>query len=91
MSDPHAAQIPIWAKLLYTLMVSVVVIVYSIKYKPSNFLWFSDIALIGCAIAMWLENALLASMMAVAVLLPELARSYFLTLRTGAVGRHRSS
>jgi hypothetical protein len=54
-------------------MAGAVALVYAVKYKPGNFLWFSDIALIGCVPAMWLENALLASTLAVAVLLPELA------------------
>jgi hypothetical protein len=73
MTTAHAAQIPLLLKLLHTLLVGVVVVVYAIKYKPTNFLWFSDIALLTSVLAMWLENALLASTMAVAVLLPELA------------------
>jgi hypothetical protein len=38
-----------------------------------NFLWFSDIALLVTALALWLESALLASMMTLAIALPELA------------------
>jgi hypothetical protein len=41
-------------------------------YGPANFLWFSDIALIGAVPAMWLENSAIASVLAVAVLIPEL-------------------
>ncbi len=73
MTSSHAAQISLWLKVLHTLLVGVVVVVYAIKYKPTNFLWFSDIALVTSVPAMWLENSLLASAMAVAVLLPELA------------------
>ncbi|HUB24667.1 MAG TPA: hypothetical protein VL992_04490, partial [Tepidisphaeraceae bacterium] len=53
-------------------------------------LWFSDIALVTTAVALWLESALLASMMTLAVLLPELAWNigFFLRLIFGisAVG-----
>lgn len=46
--------------------------VYPATYGPVNFLWFSDIALILTVPAMWLQNPLLASMMAIATLLPEI-------------------
>lgn len=65
-------EIPLWVKLAYAAFVGLLVPVYWRKYGPANFLWFSDIALIGTAVALWLENRLLASMMAVGVLLPEL-------------------
>jgi hypothetical protein len=42
-------------------------------WGPKNFLWFSDIALLTTAVALWLESSLLASMMALAIALPELA------------------
>ena len=72
-SDPSTDPIGFWIKALYTLLVAVVAGVYGVKYKPSNFLWFSDVALLMSAMALWLENPLLASMMALAALLPELA------------------
>ena len=65
-------MIPLWLKLGYSAVVAVIVPVYYVHYGPANFLWFSDIALIATAVALWTENRLLASMMAVAVLLPEL-------------------
>ena len=68
--------VPLWIKALYTLLVAVVTIVYAFKYKSTNFLWFSDIALLTTVLAIWLESSLLASMMAVAVLLPELAWNF---------------
>src|SRR5438874_2461475 len=70
--DPGVIQIPLWLKAAYALLVAAVSIVYGVKYKPSNFLWFSDIALLMTVPALWLENSLLASTMAVAVVLLEL-------------------
>jgi hypothetical protein len=67
-----AEAIPLWIKLGYTGMVAVILPVYAVRYGWRNFLWFSDIALVATAAALWLESALLASMMAVGVLLPEL-------------------
>lgn len=77
--------LPLWLKLAYTLMTLVVIIVYWRKYGPANFLWFSDIALIGGMLALWLENSLIASMLTVGVLLPETLwnLSYFGRLLTG--------
>ncbi len=65
-------MIPLSIKLAYTAMVAVIVPIYFVRYGPRNFLWFSDIALILLVPALWLENALIASMMALAVLLPEM-------------------
>ena len=65
--------IPLWIKLSYTAFVAVTVAVYAVKYPLWNFLWGSDIALIATVPALWLESSLLASMMLVGVLLPELA------------------
>ena len=64
--------IPLWLKLSYTLMVMVIVPAYWVHHGPSNLLWFSDIALIVMVFALWMQNRLLASMMAIAVLLPEM-------------------
>jgi hypothetical protein len=78
-------NIPISIKLFYTAFIVLLIPVYWKNYGPKNFLWFSDIALFTSAIAMWLENSLLASMMAVGVLLPELGWNidYFGRLITG--------
>lgn len=62
----------LWIKIVYTAFVAVIIPVYWRHYGWRNFLWFSDIALFGTGIALWLENSLLVSTMAVAVLLPEL-------------------
>jgi hypothetical protein len=77
---------PLWLKIAYTLFVCFVVPIYWRRYGPANFLWFSDIALLVTVPALWLESPLLASMMALAVALPELAWNvdFFVRLTTGA-------
>ena len=67
----NPAAVPLWIKLVYTAFVAVLVPVYWVRYGLGNFLWFSDLALFGGLVAVWLGNGLLASMMTVAVLLPE--------------------
>jgi len=69
MSD----QIHLGIKVGYTLFLLVLVPVYWACYGPRNFLWFSDIALLATGASLWLESSLVASMMMLAVLLPELA------------------
>ena len=78
-------QIHLGIKVGYTLFLLVLVPVYWAHYGPRNFLWFSDIALLATGAALWLESPLLASMMALAVLLPELAWNvdFFGRLLTG--------
>jgi hypothetical protein len=80
-----ASLIPLWLKIACTLFVALTMAVYAVKYPPSNFLWFSDIALLMTVPALWLESALLAGMAAVGVLLPEALwnASYFWQLATG--------
>ncbi len=65
-------RFPLALKLPYTLFVAILVPIYWVQHGPANFLWFSDIALLGLLIALWRESSLLASMMAVGVLLPEI-------------------
>lgn len=59
-------------KLGYTAFVLLVMALWWRHYTWRNFLWFSDIAFIGAVPALWLESAGLASVLAVAVLLPEI-------------------
>jgi hypothetical protein len=77
--------LPLWVKVAYTAFLAVIIPAYWIKYGPKNFLWFSDIALLATGVALWFESRLLASAMAVGVLLPELVWnvSYFGRLLTG--------
>ena len=64
----HKNVIPYWITIPYTIMVCVIVPVYWKEYGVTNFLWFSDIALLLMVPALWLKNPLLSSMMAVGVL-----------------------
>jgi hypothetical protein len=64
-------MIPLWIKIAYTVFAVITVAVYALKYPPGNFLWFSDIALVLTVPALWFESSLLASMMTVGLLLPE--------------------
>ncbi|NMT65048.1 membrane-associated protein [Marinobacter orientalis] len=64
-------RIPLWIKMSYTLLVMVIIPVYWRDLGPANFLWFSDIALILLVPALWLENRLISSTMAVGVLFLE--------------------
>jgi hypothetical protein len=65
-------MIPFWFKLSYTAFVLYVGVIWWRNYGWKNFLWFSDIAFIGAVPAMWLENSAMSSVLAVAVLLPEI-------------------
>jgi hypothetical protein len=78
-------NIPLWLKLVYSAFVAVLVPIYWVKWGPGNFLWFSDLALFGALAAVWFGSSLLASMMALAVLLPEIAWNleFFFRLLTG--------
>jgi len=69
--DARMDPITLAFALLFTAMTAVIVPIYYKQHGPANFLWFSDIALVGMTIALWLESPLIASMMAVGVLLPE--------------------
>src|ERR687891_33393 len=58
------AAIPPWIALAATAFVAVLVPVYWKIYGPTNFLWFSDIALGSTVAALWLESPLLLWMVA---------------------------
>jgi hypothetical protein len=64
---------PLWLKIAYTVFVCLLVPVYWMKYGPANFLWFSDIALLLTLPALWFESSLLASTVAVGVLVLDIA------------------
>jgi hypothetical protein len=66
-----ASRVPLWLKVVYTAYVAVLVPVYWHYYGPTNFLYFCDVALILTLIAIWPENALLISMCAVGILVPQ--------------------
>lgn len=83
--DIDAWVIPLWIKLAYTVFVAITVPIYAAKYSAGNFLWFSDITLLATVAALWLESPLLASMMAVGTLLPDVLwnASFFGQLLSG--------
>jgi hypothetical protein len=66
-----ANRIPLWLKLAYTVFIAVLVPVYWYYYGPTNFLYFCDVALFLTLVGIWTENALLISMSAVGILLPQ--------------------
>ncbi len=66
------SRIPLGLKIAYTLFIAVLVPVYWYYYGPTNFLYFCDIALFFTLVGIWREDALLLSMPAVGILLPQL-------------------
>jgi hypothetical protein len=67
----QAARVPLGLKLTYTAFMVVLVPVYLHFYGPTNFLHFCDIALILTLTAIWPENALIISMCAVGIVIPQ--------------------
>jgi hypothetical protein len=68
---PSKARIPLPLKLAYAAFMAVLIPVYWTYYGPTNFLYFCDVALIFTLIAIWRENALLISMCAIGILVPQ--------------------
>jgi hypothetical protein len=66
-----AMQIPLWIKFVYTLFVAILVPIYLKHYGAANFLWFSDVALLGMVPGLWVENPLIVSTLTLAVAIPE--------------------
>ena len=64
--------VPGWLKWAYTAFMLVLVPVYWANYGPANFIYFCDAALFLTLIAVWTDSALLASMAAVGILVPQL-------------------
>lgn len=71
-TETRTAKLPMALKVIYTAFVAVLVPVYWSNYGPSNFLYFCDMALLVTLIAVWRESALLASMAAVGILMPQM-------------------
>jgi hypothetical protein len=67
----QAARVPLGLKLTYTAFMAVLIPVYLHFYGPTNFLYFCDIALILTLIAIWPENALIISMCAIGIVIPQ--------------------
>ncbi len=64
--------LPLWLKILHTAFVCVLVPIYAVEHGWANFLWFSNIALLTTTVILWREQRLLAGMMTLAILLPEI-------------------
>lgn len=58
-------------KIAHTAFVATLVPAYWMHWGPGNFLWFSDLALIGMVPALWWEQRRLAGMIALSIVLPE--------------------
>ncbi|HEX7968973.1 MAG TPA: hypothetical protein VF502_12205 [Stellaceae bacterium] len=78
--------VPRWLKLGYGSFLAVLVPVYWREYGPGNFLWLSDIALVGTTLAVVMERPALAGMMAVGVLPLEFAWTLDFLLGGRALG-----
>ena len=70
-SHPSSPRIPLWLKIAYTAFLAVMIPVYWLNYGPTNFLYFCDIALFFTLAGIWREDALLVSLPAVGILLPQ--------------------
>lgn len=70
-----AGAFPVWIKVAFTLFVAGFLPIYWGYGDAGSFLWFYDVALLATAVALCFEWRLLASMTALAVLLPEAAWS----------------
>ncbi len=68
----EASRIPRTVKCAYSAFAAVLVPYYLQAYGPTNFLYFCDVALLLTLVAVWREDALLVSMAAVGIVLPQL-------------------
>lgn len=75
MSSPprfaRSPRVPLGLKTAYTGFLAVMIPVYLRNYGPTNFLYFCDAALLLTLVGIWWENALLVSIPAVGILLPQ--------------------
>jgi hypothetical protein len=67
-----AGVLPLWLKLAYTAFMAVLIPVYLYYYGPTNFLYFCDVAIILTLAGIWLESALLVSICAVGIVIPQM-------------------
>ena len=71
MNAAAPARVPLALKVAFTAYMAVLVPVYWHYYGPTNFLYFCDIAMLLTLLAIWPENALIISMCAVGILIPQ--------------------
>jgi hypothetical protein len=72
VSSPPGGRIPLWFKIAYSVFVAVLVPIYWVNWTSLNFLYFCDVALLLTLPALWLESSYVASMMALAIVLPQI-------------------
>jgi hypothetical protein len=65
-------RIPHAVKIAYSAFTAVLIPYYWQAYGPTNFLYFCDVALLLTLVAVWRESALLVSMSAVGIVLPQM-------------------
>jgi hypothetical protein len=70
-STQSLGRLPYALKLAYTVFMAVLIPVYTVNYGLTNFLYFCDVALLLTLVGVWRESALLVSMAAVGILLPQ--------------------
>jgi hypothetical protein len=68
---PERPRVPVWLKWAYTAFMMVFVPVYWVNYGPTNFIYFCDASLFLTLFAIWMDNALLASISAVGIIIPQ--------------------
>lgn len=61
-------SVPLAVTLVYTGFLAVLIPVYLVRYGPTNFLYFCDLALLITGVALWLESSFLTSMCAIGLL-----------------------
>jgi hypothetical protein len=69
----RSLMLPFWLKVISVVYLSILIPVYGWAYDSQQFLWFSNVAFLLTAVAVLKESSLLASMMAVGVIVLELA------------------
>jgi hypothetical protein len=81
----EAKKVPLWLKLIFTILFSVTIPSNIIHYSAINLLWFCDISIITTFFGLWLESSLLISMAALASVATQLAWQvdYFFHLVSG--------
>lgn len=70
-AERSPARIPLLVKIGFSAFMAVLVPVYAYWYGPTNFLYFCDVSLILTLFGIWFESALLVSMCAVGLLVPQ--------------------
>jgi hypothetical protein len=69
--EQSPTPVPLSVKIGFSAFMAVLVPVYLYWYGPTNFLYFCDVSLILTLLGVWTESALLVSMCAVGLLVPQ--------------------